>query len=127
MKITVIDITMHVPNLEKTMLWYADVLGWKNGCDVANEAGECLYGDVYYSHDPLVGFNLSKTDTLLDPSSFHPLIKIPDADTFYAETKNKDIDITQEPQNQGWGKTMKIRDINGFILEFWNGVEESVT
>jgi hypothetical protein len=32
-----IDITMHVPSLEKTMAWYADVLGWKHGCDLRNE------------------------------------------------------------------------------------------
>ena len=124
MKILVIDITMHVPNLEKTFEWYVDVLGWNYCCDVKNEAGECLYGDVYFSHDPLVGFNLSKTKDLSDTSCFHPLIRVPNVAELYTDIKDKDIVIIQQPQNQGWGKTMKVRDVNNFILEFWNGIED---
>lgn len=120
MRIIEIDITLHIPSLEKTMEWYADVLGWKYGCDLKNESGECLFGDVFFAHDPLIGFNLSKSEGQVDPTSFHPLIKVPDVEELYAEIKNKDVEIIQKPHDQGWGKTLHIRDINGFVLEFWN-------
>jgi predicted enzyme related to lactoylglutathione lyase len=125
MRIIGIDITMHVPSLEKTMAWYANVLGWKHGCDLKNESGECLYGDVYYAREPLIGFNLSKSKDKLDPSSFHPLIKVPDVEELYAEIREKDVEIIQKPQEQAWGKTLKIRDVNGYILEFWNELDAS--
>jgi predicted enzyme related to lactoylglutathione lyase len=119
-RIIEIDITLHVPSLEKTMAWYKDVLGWDAGCDLENEAGECLYGDVFYAHDPLVGFNLSKAGADIKPSGFHPLIKVPDVEGLFQTIRDKDVCVVQAPQTQPWGVNCKIRDINGYVLEFWS-------
>jgi len=117
-----IDITLCVPSLEETQAWYRDVLGWNSGCDARNETGECLYGDVYYSRDPLVGFNLSKSADSSNPVGFYPLIKVPDVDELYKELQGKDVEIIQPPVENVWGKNFRIEDLNGFILEFWSEV-----
>ena len=41
MKVETIDITLHVVSLERTMEWYKKILGWKSGCDLKNNQGEC--------------------------------------------------------------------------------------
>lgn len=120
MEIIQIDITLHVRSVEETMAWYTDVLGWKSGCDLRNDAGECLYGDVYVSHDPLVGFNLLKSDAPRDLAAFHPSIKVSDLNTLHQRLAGKSVRILQPPQKQHWGTNMRVVDINGFELEFWS-------
>jgi predicted enzyme related to lactoylglutathione lyase len=119
MKIKQIDITMHVPSLENTMEWYKRILGWKSGCDLHNEKGECIFGEVKYSGDPLLGFNLLKTDKPVIPAGFHPLIKVDDIDSLLLLLKKKNVEIIQDVRVQHWGKNVRIKDINGFELEFW--------
>ena len=65
-----IDITMHVKSLEKTFKWYHDVLGWNYHCDLKDKNGECLFGDVHYSYEPNLSFNLSKTKKTTPPFWF---------------------------------------------------------
>ncbi|MFX0095240.1 MAG: VOC family protein [Candidatus Hodarchaeota archaeon] len=124
MKIDQIDITMHVPSLEKTMKWYKQILGWNSGCDLKNDQGECIFGDVYYSREPLIGFNLLKTDQQSNPSGFHPLIKVDDLETLLVHFKKNNVEIIQDLEIQHWGKNLKIKDINGFVLEFWAELEQ---
>ena len=122
MKIEQMDITLCVPSIEETQEWYRDVLGWDSGCDARNEAGECLYGDVHFSYDPLVGFNLSKSENPSAPVGFYPLIKVPDADALCKEFQGKGVEIIQPLVENVWGKNFRIKDLNGYILEFWSEV-----
>jgi catechol 2,3-dioxygenase-like lactoylglutathione lyase family enzyme len=124
MKIKQIDITMHVPSLEKTQEWYKRILGWESGCDLHNEKGECIFGDVYYSREPLLGFNLLKTDGTIKPSGFHPLIKVDDLESLLLDLKEKNVAIIQDLRIQHWGKNIRIKDVNGFELEFWAELEQ---
>ncbi len=120
MKVETIDITLHVTSLEKTMEWYKKILGWKSGCDLKNDQGECLFGDVYYSHNPLIGFNLLKTNKPVIPLGFHPLLKVDNLESLITNFRKQNVEITQEIQIQPWGKNLKILDLNGFELEFWS-------
>jgi predicted enzyme related to lactoylglutathione lyase len=118
-----IDINLHVKSLEKTIEWYKDVLAWESGCDLRNKAGECVFGDVHYSYEPFIGFNLCKSDTNVIPVGFHPLVKIQDSEglqRLYEHIREKKAEIVSEFSEQPWGKTFRIRDCNGLILEFWS-------
>jgi len=119
-KLEKIDINLHVKSLEETFIWYKRVLGWESGCDQTNDRGECLFGDVHYSYEPFIGFNLVKSESNNLPYGFHPLIKTTNIEELYNEVKTKNIEIVSELSNQPWGKTFKISDYNGFILEFWS-------
>ena len=122
MKVENIDITLHVSSLERTMEWYKKILGWKSGCDLKNDQGECIFGDVYYSRNPLIGFNLLKANQPINPSGFHPLLKVDNLESLFTHFRKIGVEITQELQIQPWGKNLKILDLNGFELEFWSEI-----
>jgi predicted enzyme related to lactoylglutathione lyase len=117
-----IDITLHVQSLKETFQWYENTLDWDSGCDLKDGEGNCLFGDVHYSYEPFIGFNLVKSDQAAAPTGFHPLLKTRDIDALYADCKSKNVEIVSELSKEPWGNTFKIRDCNGFILEFWSEV-----
>jgi predicted enzyme related to lactoylglutathione lyase len=114
-----IDINLHVTSLEDTFAWYKTVLNWDSGCDLQNDRGECLFGDVHYSYEPFIGFNLHKAEQPIVPAGFHPLIKATDIDALYQQVQQHGVDIVAELRMQHWGRTFQIKDCNGFVLEFW--------
>ena len=115
-----IDINLNVHSLEETFQWYNTILGWDSGCDLKDAEGNCLFGDVHYSYEPFIGFNLIKSNEVTIPMGFHPLIKTKDIEGLYADCKSKNVEIVTEFSKQPWGSTFKIKDCNGFILEFWS-------
>ena len=115
-----IDINLHVKSLEDTFEWYKEKLGWESHCDLKNEDGQCLFGDVHYSYEQNISFNLNKTDNAILPSGFHPLIKTEKIEILYSDLKTKNVEVVSELSEQPWGSTFKIRDLNGFVLEFWS-------
>jgi predicted enzyme related to lactoylglutathione lyase len=117
-----IDITLHVQSLEETFQWYQQILGWDSGCDLRDADGNCLFGNVHYTCEPFIGFNLLKSEKVITPAGFHPLIKTPEIDKLYAVCQSKKVEIVAELSQQPWGNTFKIKDCNGFILEFWSEV-----
>lgn len=117
-----IDINLHVQSLEDTFAWYKDTLGWSSGCDLEDAEGNCLFGDVHYSYEPFIGFNLVKSEEATITTGFHPLIRTRDIDELYSDCRSKNVEIVSELSKQLWGNTFKIRDCNGFILEFWSEV-----
>ncbi|MFX1285055.1 MAG: VOC family protein [Promethearchaeota archaeon] len=119
-----IDVNLHVRSLEKTFEWYKEVLNWESGCDLKNENNECVFGDVHFSDsDEFLGFNLVRSDDEeIVPIGFHLLIKVPSEkllNELYNQLKSKKIEIVSKLVIQSWGKNFKIKDCNGFILEFW--------
>lgn len=117
-----IDINLHVRSLEETFQWYKNTLGWDSGCDLKDADGNCQFGDVHYSYTPFIGFNLIKSEEPPLPTGFHPLIKTKNIDELYSDCKSKNVEIVSELIKQPWGNTFKIRDYNGFILEFWSEI-----
>ncbi|NHK31256.1 MAG: VOC family protein [Asgard group archaeon] len=124
MKVTKICINMYVKSIEETIKWYKETLGWKSQCDLKNEKGECLFGDVYYSREPELGFNLIRKEQVSETKEFHPLLKVEDIEALEKELKSKGVELVQELTNQPWGRNLKIMDVNGFILEFWADLEQ---
>ncbi len=107
-------------SLEDTFAWYKKVLNWDSGCDLRNDQGECLFGDVHYRYDePFIGFNLNKSEQPIIPMGFHPLIKTTDVDDVYQKICQHDVEIVAELATQHWGRNFMIKDCNGFVLEFW--------
>ena len=43
-----------------------------------------------------------------------------DIDELYLDLKSKNVEIVSELSRQSWGNTFKIKDCNGFVLEFWS-------
>ena len=115
-----IDINLHVQSLEKTFEWYKKNLGWDSGCDFKDSNGKCLFGDVHYSYEPFIGFNLVKSEKSINPEGFTPLIMTKNIDKLYSDCKSKNVDIICDLSKKPWGNTFKIKDCNGFILEFWS-------
>ena len=117
-----IDINLHVRSLEKTFQWYKDTFGWDSGCDLRDAEGNCLFGDVHYSYEPFIGFNLVKSKEVFLPTGFNPLILTKDINKLYSACKSKNVEIVSGLSRQSWGNTFKIRDCNGFILEFMSEI-----
>ena len=118
-----IDINLHVTSIEDTVAWYKTVLNWDSGCDLTNEQGECLFGDVHYAYEPFIGFNLHKSESPVIPSGFHPLIKTTNIEILYQQVRQHDVEIVAELATRPWGRNFQIKDCNGFILEFWAEIE----
>ena len=114
-----IDINLHVTSLEDTFAWYKAVLDWDSGCDLSDDQGVCLFGDVHYSYEPFTGFNLHRSERSVIPSGFHPLIKTTDIDSLYQRLLQLDVVIVADLRTQPWGRTFKMEDCNGLVLEFW--------
>ena len=118
-----IDINLHVASIEDTFVWYKTVLDWDSSCDLRDEQGRCLFGDVHYTYDePLVGFNLHREANPGLPVGFHPLIKTTNIAALYEHVQQHKVEIVAELATQHWGRNFQMKDCNGFVLEFWEAI-----
>lgn len=97
---------LHVENLQNSIKYYDDSLGFKLQWEDNSFAG--VYREGF-------GIMLNQNSNLLRQQVW---IGLHDMDTLYFEYKNANAMFIQNPQNNRWAYDMKIKDLDGNILWF---------
>jgi catechol 2,3-dioxygenase-like lactoylglutathione lyase family enzyme len=121
-------LTLRVPSIEKTVVWYESTLGWSGHYDTWDEKGECLFGSVSGHKEPFVGFNLSRLpkdqEPIKDPAYLQIWIYVDGVNAVFEHVRNQGLETITPPENQFWGERIfRMRDVNGFELVFSQAVE----
>lgn len=131
-----VEVILTVPSIEETAAWYERVLGWTAHFDTFDAQGRCGFGSVMlgdmeavvHEEAPFTGMNLSRFEgdpaSYSDPSHFTALIRVDDVDAVYTRVVESGVTPASPPANQPWGgRTFWMRDVNGFVLSFFQLVE----
>jgi uncharacterized glyoxalase superfamily protein PhnB len=131
-----VEVILTVPSIEETAAWYERVLGWSAHYDTFDAQGRCSFGSVMLGDmeavvgegAPFTGMNLSRfdgdPDAYGEPAHFTALIRVDDVDSVYARVVESGVTPSSAPANQPWGgRTFWMRDVNGFVLNFFQLVE----
>jgi predicted enzyme related to lactoylglutathione lyase len=132
-----VEVILTVPSIEETAAWYERVLGWTAHYDTFDEQGRCLFGSVMLGdveavmreEAPFTGMNLSRFQgdvaSYGEPAHFIALIRVDDVDALYARVVERGVAPGSPPRSEPWGgRTVMIRDPNGFTLNFYQMVEQ---
>ncbi len=115
----------HTKNMEKTVEWFENVLGWYAGIEAKDENGVGTYGCAMSFPGELVHANIGKFDGIHlfygEPSkNTVALINIHNIDKFYAFVKKNGWDqISEVSPPQPWGsRVCYVTTIDGSVLQF---------
>lgn len=132
-----VEVTLTVPSIEETQVWYERVLGWNGYCDIHDTEGYCGFGcvmcgelDSVADGRPLTGFNLSRFQG--DAASYGAggahctlFVKVDNVEDAYARVVASGVEIETPLAEQPWGgKTFSLFDLNGFHLTLYELKEE---
>lgn len=115
----------HTQNMDKTVKWFKDILGWYGGIDARDESGNGIYGCVL----PIPGELVHMQVTTFNGIHLYPgapekrnagLILIDSIDKFYSFVKSNGWEEITEIVHQPWGARLcSITTIDGTILNFF--------
>ncbi len=136
-KVDKVEVILTVPSIEETGAWYERVLGWTAHYDTFDAQGRCNFGSVMLGdaeavmreEAPFTGMNLSRfqedAEAYGEPAHFTALIRVDDVDALYARVVEKGVTPPSPPRNEPWGgRAFGMRDLNGFVLSFYQLVEQ---
>lgn len=123
-----IVLTLHVPSIEDTAVWYERFLGWKGHFDTFDKTGQCLFGSVTPEASPSVGFNLARSaeskdlETCTHCASW---IYVENVDAIYSRIIEQGWPVETVIEDQFWGERLfRLRDINGNQLVITQPIED---
>ena len=115
----------YTKDMDKTVEWFEETLGWYSEIDERNDKGECVYGCVYDTPPefenlhlaPFTGIHLFYGDAKYEVLAFMKVTGIEKLHDFVVQTGWMQIsDVTMEP----WGsKVCTITTIDGYLLRFF--------
>lgn len=126
-----IEVILTVPSIEETAAWYERVLGWTGYFDTFDAEGRCSFGSVMHGdmdavmrgEKPFTGINLSRFQG--EPSSYNAEVSHFTAPVYDRVMESGIATPGSAPENQPWGgRTFRLRDLNGFALNFVQMVEQ---
>jgi PhnB protein len=121
---------LHVADVDQTMTYYRDVLGFTLGHTVRDESGRPFHGDVAWNGAVLM---FEPVDHLSDQARsvlgggvvLYFLDNETDIDVYYETIRRNGATIVNEIQDQFWGdRTFSITDPDGYTLSFAKTVRE---
>lgn len=115
----------HTPNMDQTVQWFQDILGWYGGIDARDENGQGTYGCILPITGELVHIQITTFNGIhLFPGEpaqrVSGLILIDAIDKFHAFVKGNGWDEITEITHQPWGARLcSVTTIDGTILNFF--------
>lgn len=112
-------------NMDNTLKWFEEVLGWYGGIDERNENGEGLYGCVYsippeleVTHViPFMGFHMFYGEPKQERICF---MNVQGIEQMYQYIASKGWTNITEIKTQSWGgKTFSLTTIDGCIIDIF--------
>lgn len=116
----------YTQNMDKTIKWFQEVLGWYGQIESRDEEGVGTYGCVDHIPielqalriAPFTGMHLFKGEPLKTMMGF---IFVDNVEKFHAYVKNKALAQITDIINEPWGgNTCEVTTIDGSILKFWS-------
>ena len=103
---------INVEDVEATLLWYQEKLGLQV---------EFAWGDPVVHGGVIAGntsFHFSKGEPTGPPTAYMTLY-VNDVDGLFADIREREVTIVQEPQVMPWGmRAFMIHDLNGSLVMF---------
>jgi AraC family transcriptional regulator len=115
----------HTLNMDQTVQWFKDILGWYGGIDARDENGNGTYGCVLPVPGELVNMQITTFNGIhLFPGESAQresgLILVDSIDKFYAFVKGNGWDEITEITHQPWGARLcSVTTIDGTVLNFF--------
>ena len=115
----------HTQNMDQTVQWFQDILGWYGGIDARDENGHGTYGCVlpvpgelvHMQITPFIGMHLFLGEPAQRESG---LILVDSIDQFYAFVKGNGWDEITEITHQPLGARLcSVTTIDGTVLNFF--------
>ena len=115
----------HTQNMDETLKWFKDILGWYGGIDARDESGNGIYGCVL----PIPGELVHMQITTFNGMHLFPgepakrtsgLILVDCIDKFSAFVKGNGWEEISEITHQPWGARLcSVTTIDGTVLNFF--------
>jgi AraC family transcriptional regulator len=115
----------HTQNMDETVKWFKDILGWYGGIDARDENGNGTYGCVL----PIPGELVHMQITTFNGMHLFPgvpgkrevgLILVDSIDKFYSFVKGNGWEEITETTPQPWGARLcSVTTIDGTVLNFF--------
>jgi PhnB protein len=123
---------LHVADVDRTMAYYRDVLGFTLGHTVRDDSGRPFHGDVAWNgailmFEPIEHLSDQARSVLGGGLILYFLDDAADSDIdmYYETVQRNGATIIDEIQDQFWGdRTFTIADPDGYILSFAKTVRE---
>lgn len=115
----------HTQNMDATVRWFKDILGWYGGIDVRDESGNGTYGCVLPVPGELVNMQITTFNGMhLFPGEpaerVSGLILVDSIDKVYAFVKGNGWEEITEITHQLWGARLcSVTTLDGTILNFF--------
>lgn len=115
----------HTMDMDKTLQWFTDILGWYGQIDDRNEQNEGTYGcannipiEIESLHiAPFTGIHLFRGEPIKRTVGF---MLVQGVDQLYSYVKSQGWNQITEVQSQPWGgKTCSVTTIDGSVLTFF--------
>jgi AraC family transcriptional regulator len=107
----------YTPDMDRTLRWFREILGWDGNVDERSETGQGLYGCL---HDPVGGFHLFAGEPVKGWAS---LTMIDGLEALHRHVRENGwaqlTDITEQP----WGaRECRVTTVDGCVLRFFEPV-----
>lgn len=131
MSIPMLSPTLMVKDMEKTLKFYTETLGFENTFKMPDPEGNLIHANVVWKN----------VHIMFGPTTWLPEDVVPyrgtgvdfyilgdkddDIDQFYAMLKEKGVNIVKDIEDQFWGdRTFSIKDPDGYQLTFAKTIRE---
>jgi uncharacterized glyoxalase superfamily protein PhnB len=131
MSMPMLSVTLAVKNMENSIEFYTQTLGFENSFKMADPDGNLVHADLVWKNVHL----------MLGPTTWLPEEVIPyrgsgvglyilaeendDIDQYYAMVKGKDVNMVEDITDQFWGdRSFSLKDPDGYQLTFAKTMRE---
>lgn len=121
-----IQVVLWVADVEKSLAFYSEKMGFKPGTPLPGPDGRPTFSDMYWGDTQVL--IEGKPEFTAPAASFELYVKLPneaDIDKLYADMRTHGVEIYHPMKEEFWGElSFGAKDINGFLWRFAKTVRE---